>query len=137
MDELTQALHTLLSEDATLTALLNTYGGQPAIFTVDPAPGDASLPYIITAGAVADNPFDTKTTLGRTVVRDVRCYTADSGSASTVERIAKRVRQLLHRQTFEIEGFVWIMASCSGPIQADEQDAYGRIVTVTLTMEEL
>lgn len=137
MDELTRALYNLLAGDATLTAMLNTYGGDPAIFTVDPAPGDATLPYVITAGSVADNPFDTKTTLGRTVMRDVRCYTAASGSASTVERIAKRVRQLLHRRAFEIEGFVWIMASCSGPIQADEQDAYGRIVTVTLTMEEM
>lgn len=137
MDDLTQALHDLLAGDATLAGLLNTYGGQPAIFTVDPAPGDATLPYIITAGAVAQTPVDTKTTRGRTVVRDVRCYAAASGSAATVELIAERVRSLLHRQPLEIDNWMWIMASCSGPIQADEQDAYGRIVSVQLTIEEI
>jgi len=36
-----------------------------------------------------------------------------------------------------IPGFVWLWAECSGPIVADEQDAYGRIVTVRFTIEEV
>ena len=134
---LTQAIYDRLAADATLTGMLATYKGEPAIFTTEPAPGDASLPYIITAGNVAAAPFDTKTTRGRTIVRDVRCYAAASGSAATVEAIAERVRTLLHRRALEIPGFVWIWAECSGPIAADEQDAYGRIVTVRMTIEEL
>ena len=134
---ITQAIYNKLSGDATLVGLLSSYKGEPAIFTTDPAPGDATLPYIVTAGDIAEVPFDTKTTLGRTITRDVRCYAAASGSAVTVEAIAERVRTLLHRQALTITGFVWLLAMCSGPMAADEQDAYGRIVTVTMMVEEV
>lgn len=134
---ITKAIYDALSEDETLTALLGTYKSEPAIFTTDPAPGDAVMPYIVTAGNIAAVAFDTKTTQGRTITRDIRCYAAASGSAVTVEAIAERVYTLLHRQALVIEGFVWLWAECSGPMAADEQDAYGRIVTVTLTVEEI
>ena len=134
---ITEAIHERLAGDAILSAMLNTYRGEPAVFTVDPAPGDAALPYIITAGAVSQGARDTKTTLGREIVRDVRCYTAASGSSVVVEEMAERVRQLLHREPLVIANFVWILAECSGPIQADEQDAYGRIVSVRLLVEEI
>jgi len=134
---LTAAIYDVLAGDGTLTALLGTYRGAPAIFTTDPAPGDAVLPYIVTAGEVVANPEDTKTTRGRELWRDVRCYAPATGSAVTVEAMAERVRALLHRQTLEIDGFVWIWALCSGPIVADEEDAYGRIVTVQMRVEEV
>ncbi len=137
MNALTQVLYDELAGDAALAALLATYGGLPAIFTTDPAPGDATLPYLVTAGSIAEAPFDSKTTLGREVLRDVRCYAAASGSAETVEKIAARVRMLLHRQALVIPGFVWFLSECAGPTVADEQDAYGRVVTVNLKMEEL
>lgn len=137
MGVLTQVIYDKLAGDAALAALLGTYGGLSAVFTTDPAPGDAALPYIVTAGSVAESPADTKTTLGRVVTRDVRCYAAASGSAETVEEIAERVRALLHRQALVIPGFVWVLSECAGPMAADEQDAYGRVVTISLTMEEL
>ena len=135
---LTSALYGVLTEDATLAGLLATYGGLPAVFTTDPAPGDATFPYIVTAGQVTDLPFDTKNSRGRELRRDVRCYTEATGSAVVVEQIAERVRALLHRQPIEVSGFVWLLAECSGPIVADEPDAYGRIVTVRVVyLEEL
>ena len=133
----TEAIYDVLAGDATLTALLATYGGEPAIFTTDPAPGDAVLPYIVSAGEVAQTPWDTKTTRGRVVIRDVRCYTDATGSAVVVETIAERVRALLHRQTLAISDFECLIADCSGPVPADGQDAYGRIVSVRLTIEEV
>ena len=136
MSVITAAIQDLLAGDGTLEAMLSTYGGEPAVFTVDPAPGDADLPYIVTAGDVSVAPFDTKTTRGRTITRDVRCYASASGSAMTVEAMAERVRALLHRQELTIAGFVWVWAECTGPIAADERDAYGRIVTVRMTVEE-
>jgi hypothetical protein len=136
MSVITQAIYDTLSGDGTLTAMLATYGSNPAVFTTDPAPGDADLPYIVTAGDVSQAPFDTKLTRGRTIMRDVRCYAAANGSAVTVEAMAERVRALLHRQELAIAGFRWIWAECSGPIVADERDAYGRIVTVRMTVEE-
>lgn len=137
MSVLTQAIYDRLAGDGVLTAMLNTYGGAPAIFTTDPAPGDALPPYIVTAGEVAQEPFDTKLSRGRTATRDVRCYTAAGGSAATVEAIAERVRALLHRQPLTIADHAWVMAECSGPQVADEQDAYGRIVTARITFQEV
>ena len=137
MGAITAAIHDVLADDATLAAMLATYGGEPAVFTTDPAPGDATLPYIVSAGDVAQVPADTKTTRGRTVTRDVRCYTEATGSAAAVETIAERVRALLHRQTIAISDFECVVADCSGPMAADGQDAYGRIVTLTMTIKEV
>ena len=137
MSVLTAAIHDVLAGDAALVALLATYGGRPAVFTTDPAPGDAPLPYVVTAGDVVQIPWDTKLTRGREVWRDVRCYAAASGSAVTVEAIAERVRALLHRQAITIDGFTWVLAECSGPIVADEQDVYGRVLTAKFTIQEV
>ena len=133
---LTAALYDRLTEDATLAGLLATYDGDPAVFTTDPAPGNAELPYIVTAGHVSDAPWDTKTTRGREVYRDVRCYAAADGSAAVVEEIAERVRALLHRHELIVTDFVTVIAECSGPVATDEPDAYGRVVTVRFVMEE-
>ncbi len=137
MNALTAAIYTLLAGDAQLAALLATYNGAPAVFTTDPAPGDATLPYIVSAGNVADAPFDTKTGNGRQVWRDVRCYAAADGSAVTIEAIGERVRQLLHRASLTVDGFNVFMTDCSGPSVADEPDAYGRIVSVRLMAMEV
>ena len=137
MSILTQAIYDALSADATLIALLAEYRGEPAIFTTDPPPGDATLPYIVTAAEITQAPFDTKTTRGREAWRDVRCYAEADGSAVTVEEIAERVRTLLHRQALVVTGFVWFLAECTGPVVADERDAYGRIVTVRTMVEEI
>lgn len=136
MSAVTQAIYDRLAGDATLEGLIATYNDQPAIFTVDPAPGDAELPYIVTAGEFAAAAFDTKNSEGRQLWRDVRCYAAADGSAVTVETIAERVRELLHRDPLAVAGFGAFVAECSGPIVADEQDAYGRIVTVRMIMTE-
>ena len=137
MGVITEGFYDVMAADATLTALLATYNGSPAIFTVDPAPDDAELPYIVTAGEIVSSAFDTKTTRGRELRRDVRCYAEADDSAVTVESMAERVYTLFHRQTIAIEGFgVWV-AECSGPIAADEEDAYGRVVTVRLLLVEL
>lgn len=127
---ITAALHARLVGDPILVGLLATYRFEPAIFTTDPPPGDATLPYIVTAGHVSDSAWDTKLEGGRDIRRDVRCYAQQNETAVTVEAIAERVRALLHRQPLVIPDFgVW-MAECSGPIVADETDATGRIVTL-------
>ena len=137
MSVLTAAVYDRLTGDATLAGMLATYRGGPAVFTTDPAPGDASLPYIVTAGEVAQSPADTKVDRGRRAFRDVRCYTAADGSAMLVESIAERVRALFHRYTLPVDGFGVIVADCRGPISADEQDAYGRILTVEFLLTEV
>ena len=134
---LTDPFYECMAGDPTLAAMLATYKGAPAVFTTDPVPGDALLPYIVTAGEVVGTPFDTKTSRGRTVWRDVRCYDNANGSAVQVELMAERVRALFHRQAISITDFEWIWGECSGPIVADELKAYGRVVTVKITIEEV
>ena len=137
MSVLTVAVYDRLTGDATLAGMLATYRGGPAVFTTDPAPGDASLPYIVTAGEVAQSPADTKVDRGRRAFRDVRCYTAADGSAMLVESMAERVRTLFHRYELTVTGFGVIVANCVGPVAADEQDAYGRILTVEFLLTEV
>jgi len=134
---LTEALYDVLVGDAALGLLLATYDGLPAVFTVDPVPEGAELPFIVSAGHVTDVAFDTKTGKGREVWRDVRCYADADGSAITVEAIAERVRKLLHREVISVTGFEMLVAECSGPIVADEPDAYGRVVTVRYILTEV
>jgi len=136
MGLVTEAIYDRLVGDYDLGALLASYGEAPAVFTVDPVPGDATLPYVVTAGQVWARAFDTKTTRGRELSRDVRCYTEADGSAILVEAIAEQVRELLHRQPLTIEGFgVWLM-ECSGPVAMSEPDVQGRIVSVRITIME-
>jgi len=137
MSVLTAAIYNVLASDAALAALLSDYGGQPAVFTTDPVPGDAPLPYVMTAGEAVQAPWDTKTTRGRDLWRDIHCYTAASGSAVNVEAIAERVRALLHRQAMAIDGFTWVLCECSGPIVADEQDVNGRVLTAKFIIQEV
>ena len=137
MTAISKAFSDVLSADVTLAGLLASYGGSPAVFTADPAPADAVKPYVVTAGEAVHRPFDTKLTRGREIWRDVRCYANDTGSADTIEQIAERVRALLHRQIFSIDGFSIEVAECFGPIVADEPDAYGRVVTARIIMMEV
>lgn len=142
MSAITQAFYQRLAGDIELVRLLGTYDGGPAIFTADPAPIDAELPYIVTAGETAQTAFDTKTTRGRTVLREVRCFASADGSTDPIEAIAERVRVLFHRHKLAIDGFATSVADASGPIKPDETDpaanpdAYVRIVTVRLVIEE-
>jgi len=136
MSVITAAIYDRLAGDPTLTGMLATYKGLPAIFTSDPAPGDAGTPHIVTAGEVSQAPWDTKTTRGRDLIRDVRCYAVADGSTVTIEAIAERVRALLHRQALTISGYRWIISEVTGPIAADEQDYYGRIISLSLKAQE-
>jgi hypothetical protein len=136
MSILTLAIYDVLAGDATLTGLLAQYNGLPAVFTADPAPGDAEPPYIVSAGDVAQTAWDTKTTRGREIVRDVRCYTDAEGGAVVIEAIAERVRFLLHRRALIIGGHTWILSECGGPVAADEPDYYGRILTIRAIAQE-
>lgn len=138
MSALSQAFYDRLVGDATLVALLSTYNGEPAVFTNDPAPPDAVRPYVVSAGEFAVAPFDTKTLLGRTVYRDVRCYATEAGSAAQIESIAERIRALFHRYPLPVVGFTTVLSEASGPTVApdDDETVTGRIVSVRLVLQE-
>jgi hypothetical protein len=134
---ITEALYDVLAGDTVLQSLLSTYKGKPAVFTIDPAPKDAVLPYIVAASIPVQIPSDTKTSRGRVIWRDIRIYDAQTGSAALIESIAERVRELLHRELLIIPGYSWLLTECAGPISADEDLAYGRIVTAKITLQQI
>ena len=79
MSVFTKGIYDRLYNDPILRSKINTYNSEPAIFTVEPVPGNARLPYIVVSGPVSDVPFDTKTTLGE-ANGDIRCYTENNRS---------------------------------------------------------
>ena len=97
MSILSSAIYDHLAADHELVAMLVKYKGLPGIFTISPVPGDAKAPYVVSAGEVVQLPFDTKTSRGRDLIRDVRAYAPAHGSAVEVEAIIERCRRLLHR----------------------------------------
>lgn len=134
MAAFTKAVYARLTGDTTLKGLLSTWKTKPAIFSDDPAPEDAAIPFVVISGPIADSADDSKTDLGRRHMRDIRCYAADTAA---VEQIAERVRVLFHRQTLTIDGHRHMMTLCSGPTTAPyEADSRGMIVTIDITATE-
>ena len=137
MSALTIAIRGILQADATLKGLLSVYRTTGAAVFSDPPPQDANLPYIVISHSVASAPFDTKTTKGRAVERDIRCYASVGSDHTKLEAIAERVFALLHRQNITVTGFSLVIASASGPYAApDEPYAIGEIVSIRYIMME-
>ena len=128
MNALLKAIYDKLCADTTLTALLSTHAGLPAIFTSDIVPRGTSLPYCV-MGLVSDEPYDTKDTRGRSVIVDIQVWYPSEGSVLNLNAAAERVRTLLHRVLLTVEGFNQIITSCSGPMDlSPDPIAWGRNV---------
>lgn len=138
MSAITAAVADRLKGDSVLAGLLSTYNGSPAVFTIEPVPGDAKLPYISTPPNIADVDADTKTTFGRDIRRDIRCFAPADGSATLVEQIAERVRWLFHRQKFFVSGYGLVQSTCAGPfLLPTDGTVYGLGLTVRLILQEV
>lgn len=136
MSILTATLYDVMASDGALVALLASYKGLPGVFAIDPVPGDAALPYVVTAGEVSQLPWDTKQCRGREIIRDIRAYAEADGNNIPIEAIAERVRALFHRRALTIQGYTWLISSVNGPIAADEDGYYGRVVSLTVKAQE-
>ena len=131
MNALTVAIRNRMTGDTTLTAMLSTYRGGPAVFTIDPIPGDVNLPCIVASGAVADVPFDTFGAIGREVTCDIRCYAANDGSRVVLSDIVERVRVLFHRVQLPVTGYQNVMTTVQRlHHDLDDAIAYGAAVTI-------
>lgn len=132
--ELVQAIYNRLAGDGTLTALLATYSGGPAIFSGDPIPQDAQPPFVVLGGPLGDTPDDQRTTSIRTVLYQVACYVerneAGGQSVLPIAQIAERIRTLLHRSQLSVTGFTPLYEGVSGPIVNDDDEHLGRVLTV-------
>lgn len=138
MGAITAAFYNRLSGDATLAGMLAAYQGSPAVFTDPDVPEGAMPPYVHSAGNVAASPFDTKTSRGREITRDIACVVAAAGGMAACEAIAERVRVLFHRHRLDVAGYGTMIAEASGPIAVPTDGTrYALAVTVRLVVMEV
>lgn len=133
-EDVRQALQGVLLADATLATLgLGTYGGGLAVFAQERVPEDAPLPYVNVAGLIAGTDFDTKSRPGAEEFYDV--VIADRRDINTppirITRLARRVREVLHRCRLEVEGMNVIRVRALPPIEQDSTtNIAARVVSV-------
>jgi hypothetical protein len=125
------AAQDLLAADATLVALLDTFGGQPAIFVQGNVPvlferGDA--PYVVLQDGGSSGYLDGERDFF-TVPLDVLVLGRDVGDAAQVEAAAWRVRALLDGAALAPTGYASAGTAIeSGPSPDDPGDllTFGR-----------
>lgn len=133
-----KGIYDRMANDATLTDLLSTYKGSPAIFTIPTIPSDATFPFITANEDFSVIPFDTKTVEGRDVSRYIRVFADASGSRSLLDSLSERVRFLFHRKHNEmtIAGYQIILINVEGPeFLATPELIYGVEFTVRFVLQ--
>ena len=143
--QLTKAIYQMLINDSSVTDLLTTYHSVPAVFTFAPQPESAQKPLIITEGSVSDTNRDTKTTIGHSILRDVRCYTDETGDQSLVEEIGFNVKELFHKHEEKLNdyltGFIaskcWAEGPRSANVHSTDEYVYGRIVSLSIWLTRI
>ncbi len=146
MDSISAKLYTVLSEDAELSGLLGPSVIEPtraAVYTTIPVPPGASLPYVVAYAsnvfATDEDPLDepgAASTYYARVGRDIHCYAArpddGGGSASLVQDLAARVRQLLHRKPVILDDGRMLSMRAAPAIANDGDEAFGRVVSLDI-----
>lgn len=135
-----------LKVDVTLTALLSTYEGSPAVFTDRPVPPDAQAPYVFVSESVVDRSFDTLKELGRDFAKDL-WVVFPQFRAKDLKTAAEQVRTIFHKQALSVTGFQTVQVFASGPTAGFPEDTSGagqdnipeiaRIVTVRAILRNL
>lgn len=137
MTAVQNALYDVIAGLAGVTGWVTIYRGQPAIFTREIIPPQVQGNYVVIEDALSDIPgvADTKTTRGRLVVHDIGFYKIEDGDPSDVQDVAELVRDTLHRNPIPVTGYGnTLITKAFGPVSADDNQVYGRIVTVSLDM---
>lgn len=134
---ITASIVSALQTDVILTPLLAKNAlGKPAVYGQDPPPGDAQFPLILSPGNFGDLPFDTKTSEGRDIQRDVAVYGKTGDGVAIVEEIAERLREIFHNTSFSVQGWGTVLSEVvSGPVANDGDGTVGRVLTVRLVIE--
>lgn len=135
-----KGIYERMANDATLTAMISTYKGSPAIFTIPTIPTDATFPLITANEDFSVLPFDTKNLQGREVTRFVRVFAEASGSRVLMDDISERVRSLFHRQHLQVQiaGYQIILINVTGPeFLATDERLYGVEMEVRFVLQNL
>ena len=143
-------IFTRMNSDATLTAQLSTFNGNPAIFSNMPTPHGAEPPFIMISPPVADTDFDTLKEFDRDITHNIWIVFPNTGSVSGVDVAAERVRTLFHKvpSTISVTGYQVVQTWARGPFdgqiegirsgfQIDQIDEIARRVSVRILLRNL
>lgn len=138
----TATIYARLTGDTTLTGLLDTHAGAPAIFS-DRAPDNyiaGPKPCLVIAAPTSDIPVETFTERSRQITQDVRGYDTDTGSSLELDTVMRRVRTLFHNNpgSLTVTGGTAKVSTVTGPVQSPTTDPalIGRRVTLRLELQE-
>lgn len=134
-------LRNALAAASEITALLGTYSGSFSIHTRVPVPENASYPMLVISSDILLTDEDGLISRRPVVTRDIAVYGLQSSDYRAVERIGYFVRELFHRKRASIDPFGYrvldIVASGPQVAPASDEEFVGRVVTLTIRLEEL
>ena len=137
---LTDAVFQRMDNDSELRSLLGVTkpNGALNVYTARPIPEDVEYPLILTVGNTSVRPWDTKTTRGWDIERDIYVYARARHDMLQVENVADRIVELFHRYELQPVGFApAVVSSCKGPMAAPTgTDFVGLMVGCTWKIEE-
>lgn len=137
---LLQAIYSRLAGDSTLTALLESYGGNPAIFSGPVIPQDfefteggtkAALMIHPPINDVMDGPKDNA---HRDVQIDIQGFSEQPTSVGPLHDVMERVYILMNRSPLTITGFTNPTIVAGGPVGAPGDRINNLTVTVNLKL---
>lgn len=139
----TKAIRDSLNRTDTITAMLDVYEGEPAVFD-DQAPDDylakQAKACIILAVPTRNENVGTLTEEIWAQTRDVRIYARRSGSAADIDILAGLVRDLFHLrpEEIEVEGGKCTISTASAPLGAPTTDSelVGRRISLNLELQQ-
>jgi hypothetical protein len=126
------ALYNYFSTDTELISLISTYKAKPAVFTTFHPPEGAELPYI-TMSPVSEAPaFLSKQKTGEEIVWDINVWTEDVGSVTQIERIKRRIREMIDGNIPIVTDALVVAWDEVGSTAQDEAGVFRRVVSTRL-----
>lgn len=143
--DLKPAFRDAVMDNASITALLAEWKGEPAVFTRRPVPDDAAYPCAIVGNPVSVTDQDGLTSDRPVVQSDIAFYGHKGTPGSTndqtrsVETMAFAAREHFHRNRFSLQpsGYSVVDIVVAGPIPAPTSDEtkFGMLISVTTRLK--
>lgn len=137
--DLAEPIRDALVASSAITALLATYAGEPAVFTRQPVPGDATYPLIVISPDVDVLDEDGLSDDRPIITRSVIVYSSNQNPTSgrLANQIAFLVYSLLHRQWRALTVADWKVVDiiANGPVILTGADqTIGREIPLTVKL---
>ena len=118
---------------------LPLYRGGLAVLSQSRIPEDVRPPFILVGAPFAATDADSKTRIGNTENLDVTVIDYENAKTppARIDRLARRVRYLLHRGSIEITGHESIIMRAGSPIEGEAGEGLAsRVIGLTIRTQE-